>query len=362
MCVVYNTIGALSHVEYHLAKNDIDEFNSISDLINFEKNYFLNEEQIILKHRLSIQKEKNALEDDITILIDEISKNKSEQNEKLRQKLDNLNEQVDKLFLPSSNLLTTFKDLGLNIIVWTKIWSALTLTRINIIISTRKQNKLLSQKNIRYDFIKNDFENSVNESSSSELQNLSRIRNIIKELKSFIYGAIGEHKVETALLKLPDDYILINDFTCYFQPPIFNSKERDYIKSIQIDHIVVSSSGVFIVETKNWSENSIQNSDMRSPVKQVHRTNFALFKLLSNNKLKTHHWGKRKIPIRNIISFINHKPLGEFEFVKILSFNELVKYITYFPPCFSKDEVEYIADYLLKYCVTKDKSCKLSIE
>jgi hypothetical protein len=362
MCIVYNTIGALSHIESQLSKNNFDEFNSISDLINFEKNYSFTEEQIILKHRLSVQKEKKVLEDDIAILINEISKYKSERNEKLKLKLDNLNQQLDKLFLPKSNLLTIFKDIGLNIIVWTKIWSAPTLTRANIFITSRKQNKVLLQKNIRYDFVKNDFENAVNQSSSNELQNLSQKRIIIKELKSFIYGAIGEHKVETALLKLSDEYILINDFTCYFQPPMFNSKEKDYIKSIQIDHIVISPSGVFIIETKNWSENSIQNIDMRSPVKQVHRTNFALFKLLANNTLKDHHWGKRRIPIKNIIAFINHKPLGEFEYVKILSLNELVKYITYFPPCISKEEVAYIADYLLKYCVTKDKPCKLSIQ
>lgn len=362
MCVIYNTIGALSHVESQLAKNNLDEFNSISDLINFEKNYHFNEEQILLKHNLSIQKEKQHLEDNISILTEEISKNKSEQNEKLKQKLYNLNQQLDQLFLPNANLLTVLKDLGLNIIVWIKIWTAPTLTWANILISSRKQGKLLLEKNIRYDFINNDFERAVNQSSSSELQNLSRARNIIKELNSFIYGAIGEHKVETELSKLSNEYILINDFNYSFHPPILNRNEKDYIKSIQIDHIVISPSGVFIIETKNWSEHSIQNIDMRSPVKQVHRTNFALYMLLANSKLKKHHWGKRKIPIKNIVAFINHKPNGEFEFVKILSVNELIKYITYFPPCFGKEEVDYIADYLLKHCVTKDKSCKLSIQ
>jgi len=361
MCLIYNTIGTLSHVELHLAKHNLGEFSSISDLIDFQKNYYFNEEQIILKHKLSIQNEKKDLEEDISRLIEEISKNKFKLNEKLEQKRYDLNQKINKLFLPNSKYITIIKDLGLSIIIWAKIWSAPILTRINIFISTRKQSKSLSQKNIRYGFISKDFVGVVNESSFSELQNLSRKRNVINEINSFIYGAIGEYKVENALAKLSDEYILINDFTCTFQPAIFNNKEKDYIKSVQIDHILISPSGVFLIETKNWSEHSLKNIDLRSPIKQIQRANLALFKILANNKLKKHHWGKRKIPIRNILALVNHKPIEEFQFVKILSLNELVKYITYFPPCFSKEEVEYIAGFLLKYCDKKNNSCKLSI-
>ena len=361
MCVIYNTIGALNHIESHLAKNGLDEFNSISDLIRFEKDYYANQEQIILKHKLFIQKEKEILREDISTLIEQISKHTAEQNEKLKQKLYNLNQQLDKLFLPKSNLLTILKDLGLNMIVLSKIWTAPILARANISITTRKQNTLLSQKNMRYDFVVNDFDSAVSLSSSGELEMHARKRNVIKEINNFIYGAIGEHKVSNVLAKLSDEYILINDFTCSFQPAIFNGRDKDYIQSVQIDHILISPSGIFLIETKNWSENSIRNTQLRSPVKQITRTNFALFKILESTKLKKHHWGKRKIPIRNIIAFTNSKPIGEFEFIKILTLNELIGYITYFPPCFSKDEVDYLGNYLLKYCDKKKNYCKLSI-
>lgn len=360
MCIVYNTIGALSYIESHLVKNNLDEFNSISELINFEKDYHFNEQQIIQKHKSFIQNEKNVIEADIPKLIEEISKNKFEQNKKLKQKLDDLNQKVGNLFLPNSKLLTILKDLFLNIVIWAKIWSIPILTHFKIIISNRKQSKLLSQKNIRYEFVNTNFDLAVNQSSSNELQSLIRKRNVIREINNFIYGAIGEHKVENVLATLSDEYVLINDFTYSFKPAIFNSKENDYIKSIQIDHILISPSGVFLIETKNWNEHSIKDIDMRSPVKQVLRTNFALFKILADNKLK-HRWGERKIPIRNIITFINNKPIEEFKFVKILSLNELIKYVTYFPPCFSKEEVEYISNFLLKHCDNKNSFCKLNI-
>ena len=37
------------------------------------------------------------------------------------------------------------------------------------------------------------------------------------------------------------------------------------IKSIQIDHILVTNSGIFLIETKNWSEKSLNNPSLRSP-------------------------------------------------------------------------------------------------
>lgn len=312
MCVIYNTIGALSHVDSHLAKNNIDDFNSISELITFEKDYPFLKEQIISKHRLSVQKEKQDLEEEIQKLTDTILINKFELTNKLEQKLQTLNDDVERLLMPNSTFTTILKDLVLNIIVWIKIWSAPILTRVQLVNSTRKLNKLLQQKNIRYEFISKDFEEAVNNSSSIELQHLLKKRNIIKELNSFIYGAIGEQKVADELSKLSDDYILINDFTCSFQPAIFNSNNQDYIKSVQIDHILVSPSGVFLIETKNWSEKSLKNSDFRSPIQQVLRANYALFKILEGTTLKNHHWGKLKIPIKNIITFINHKPIEEF--------------------------------------------------
>ncbi|MBK7290418.1 MAG: NERD domain-containing protein [Chitinophagaceae bacterium] len=86
----------------------------------------------------------------------------------------------------------------------------------------------------------------------TELENKQRV---IDEVKNSIYGALGEHKVVKELENLSDENILINDFALTFHPAIYNRQENDYIKSIQIDHLLVTPSGIFIIETKNWSEN-----------------------------------------------------------------------------------------------------------
>jgi len=63
--------------------------------------------------------------------------------------------------------------------------------------------------------------------------------------------------------------------------------------------------------------------------------------------LDRHHWGKRKIPIRNLIVLTGAKPREEFQFVKILTVGELLRYIRYFKPVFSGTETQRIADFLI---------------
>ena len=55
-------------------------------------------------------------------------------------------------------------------------------------------------------------------------------------------GTRGEHKVSCVLRNLPENYYVIDDLTI----PTRNS-------TTQIDHVVVSVYGIFVIETKNYS-------------------------------------------------------------------------------------------------------------
>ena len=79
------------------------------------------------------------------------------------------------------------------------------------------------------------------------------------------------------------------------------------------------------METKNWSKRSIDSLDLRSPVDQIIRTSYALFRVVNSKiQLNKHHWGTKQIPIRNIIVLINEKPKNEFKYVKIKQLKELI--------------------------------------
>jgi hypothetical protein len=175
---------------------------------------------------------------------------------------------------------------------------------------------------------------------------------IIEDISSLIAGAIGEKLVENELKKLSDKNVLFNDFSINFKTPIYNKKENDRIYSIQIDHLLVTNSGIFLIETKNWSKKSIESLDLRSPVKQIMRTSYALFVILNSNRKKIginfsrHHWGDKQLPVRNVVVMINQKPKEKFKFVQIKTLNELNKYITYFDPIFNDSEVSNICEQL----------------
>lgn len=54
-------------------------------------------------------------------------------------------------------------------------------------------------------------------------------------------GQLGEKKVKKELEKLKNDYLILNDIMVYSDN-----------KTHQIDHIVISKYGIFVIETKNY--------------------------------------------------------------------------------------------------------------
>lgn len=367
MCKVYNTIGCLNALQIHLVRYNIDEFRTLNELIHFRKNYQFHEKQIIADHTLFVQEENVSLEKEILELKETIQQNKNNLQDQLKQKLGNLNQEIENLPATNSKIIPTIKDYWLNLILCIKFWFSQLKFQFDVALFYYRAKKILSEKNKRLAYISGNFQDAVNESSFLSLQAFEKKKEIIENLNNTIYGAIGEKKVEDLLKKLSDDYILINDFCCTFNPPIYNKNNNDRIHSIQIDHLLLSPSGIFLIETKNWSNDSINNSKLRSPVEQILRTNFAVYIMLNNElenlhqNLARHYWGNRKVPIKNIVVFTNNKPSEEFQFVKIVTLNELLPYIKCFNPSFLFEETEMIADFLLKFSEQEKIRSKLSI-
>ena len=112
---------------------------------------------------------------------------------------------------------------------------------------------------------------------------------------------------------------------------------------MQIDHLLISRAGIFIIETKNWSKSSVNTNSLRSPIKQIERANFALYIHISNNiSLNEHHWGEQTIPIRNLIVMINNKPTGKFKYVAVKLLKELNDYLEYFEPVLTQSQLKKV--------------------
>lgn len=353
MCIVYITIGTLTEIKEHLEKHNVTGFNSVAELVEFQNNFETKISQVKLKYRKQIENEKIELERQTQDLNNSVDSIWQELENTKYLELAPLHDKLEKRLSDNASLFKVV------ITFISKMYYRNLLRRrekkfdrnINkILIAKADENAL---KNNRLQSILNDFDRQIDNAATFEVTRLYETKRIIDEINTTIYGAFGEHKVAKELEKLSDDYILINNFQCTFDPPIYYKQENHHIISIQADHVLIGPSGVFIIETKNWSKDSIESADLRSPITQIKRTNYALYMLLSGHiseykrALRQHHWGVRTIPVRNIVALTNYKFYEDFQFVKVLLVSELCGYISYFQPLFSTHEVHNIADYLL---------------
>lgn len=355
MCRTYNKIGSLTALKLHLEERNVHDFKSLKEVIDFQKSYAIFRQQLISYHENLIEEEKSMLNIDLPDLETAIETKKQESVLRLTNEIDELKQHLS--FLIANPSKSFFQKLSNDLKHWNykrKIKHKEHNFEIQVKISIRELVENYQVKSNRHQFIISDFNEAVKQSVQQPLSELERKKTTIDEFNSYIYGALGEQKVVKTLESLSDEYFLINDFSVSFSPAIYNRQENDYIKSVQIDHILIGPAGIFIIETKNWSEKSLQNLSLRSPVEQIKRTSFALFYLLNNDmssyhlSLDAHHWGTKKIPIKNLIVLTNTKPKEEFQFVKILTFSELLGYVNYFKPIFSYNETKMIADMILR--------------
>ena len=354
MCHIYNTIGSLTYLKTYLDEAGIHDLRSVKALTDFQDHYRFYTQNILQKHEVLIKEEQANLILDIKSLKEDLNDHiqtlENDYTSKLNQLRDDLHQ------LSSVNPENSLQKLKNKLNQWS--------IKIKITKLEKDQNQLthkithdlnlkVEKNKNRLDFISEHHQEAVKQSADYELKEAKRINDVIDEVKPYIYGAIGEQKVVKTIETLSDDYYLINDFTVKFPKALYNSKEDDYIKSIQIDHILVGPPGIFLIETKNWSERSLENLSLRSPVDQIKRTNYALFMLLHHEASEfrlnlNHHWGDLRISIKNLLVLIQHKPNVEFQYVKVLKLDELLGYIGYAKATYSAPEVKKIADTLLR--------------
>ena len=94
---------------------------------------------------------------------------------------------------------------------------------------------------------------------------------------NLVLGAAGEQQALNELKKLSDSYYVFNNVQLSFPKPLYEPRSRQRIYSIQADHVVVARSGIFLIETKNWSVKTLRNSTDFTAFEQVKRTSFALY-------------------------------------------------------------------------------------
>jgi hypothetical protein len=342
---VFNNSGALTDLLNKLKENSVYGFNSVTEIIEY-KRYYKNKIDTIMSDNLNkVLIEIDILEENERNINQEYEVKKSEQITKINNEINRLKTILDEM---NNRLLNIIKKYFIskklkNIELKYDYFVELPLK--NILHEKQSiENKLL--------YLKNNQENEVHKRSKDSVNKIEYTVSVLNSFSSLIYGSVGEIKAIELLKQLPEDYYIINDFRERFDPPIFNKNENDRIYSIQLDHVVVGPTGVYIIETKYWNRKSIENNFLFSPIQQLKRGSYALFILLNNtikerrSSVFSNNWGQFKISISNILLMMNASTKEQFQYVKILTENNLINYITKRRIVFNEEQIKYIVKIL----------------
>ena len=294
---VFNKVGSLTVLRRELTKNGIDRFMTFNEIAEFMQNY------------------NNEIQECIRIttdnLKDEIERYQIELEQKMNEYhslIDERRRQLKKQIVENEEYIvmeTKFKIISVILKKFRKRKNDYLKGNIDILVEkpfNKKQKKIDSLKAL-IDAYSKDFNDLVKNRSEKNIAEIHHTLSTLKKLEPIYYGAVGELQAVKALSSLDDSYYIINDLQLKFNPPIYDKRNNDRIYSIQVDHVVVGPTGVFIIETKNWSQESINSFDLFSPIRQLKRSSFALFvflnDLVARNRLKSFklHWGDKKISI-----------------------------------------------------------------
>ncbi|MHA1492271.1 MAG: nuclease-related domain-containing protein [Promethearchaeota archaeon] len=153
-------------------------------------------------------------------------------------------------------------------------------------------------------------------------------------------GAMGEEAVISVLSKLNDSYYVFNDITLALPQTIFWKKHQEYIRSAQIDHLVIGPSGIFIIETKNWKPGTLKQTKFL-PHFQVARAGF-IFSQLTKRKFGS-------LPVYNTVVTLATLPQVKYPGVDQITIRQLTPHVLRRTKKLDTKKIEKIASWLIKY-------------
>ena len=152
--------------------------------------------------------------------------------------------------------------------------------------------------------------------------NVEMLQNLLASPE--LVGALAELKMIKKLRSLPNNYYVLNDVQLSLEKAMrFDNKWR---KTAQIDTLVISPAGIFVIEVKNWSKEFTQTDNYHNPYDQVKWAAYLCYK-------------QTGIKSRSIIAHTgNIPPKLEGSYAKALPINEVNGYILYFREKIISDE------------------------
>jgi hypothetical protein len=163
-------------------------------------------------------------------------------------------------------------------------------------------------------------------------------RRVVQDVEAIAHSAvlanaIAERAVIRTFSTLSDDFVLINDLHLSYDRDI--PFEDSYLKTAQLDHLLIGPTGIYAIETRHWSRTVAADGDEADPVLQVTRASF-----LSSHILKDA--GCDQI-VRSIVASEGAPPTRSGgAHVAVMPTARLLAYVQYGPPLMSVQEIALV--------------------
>jgi len=160
-------------------------------------------------------------------------------------------------------------------------------------------------------------------------------RRIVKNVEAIAHSAvlanaIAERAVIRTLGALPDEFVLINDLHLSYDRDL--PFESSYLRTAQLDHLLIGPTGIYAIETRNWSSTLAADGDESDPILQVTRASFLCSHILKDA-------GCEQI-VRSIVACEGAPPTRSGgAHVAVMPTARLLAYVQYGPPLMSVQEI-----------------------
>lgn len=198
------------------------------------------------------------------------------------------------------------------------------------------QRRIISAKNTL-----DKTQNSINDFVSNECKDSRSKVSILQSIFTSpdFAGAIAEMELIEKLKTLPDNYYLINDVKISLADSI--RFDGEWLTSAQIDHLVLSPYGIFVIEVKNWSKKFVLDGEYFDPYHQVKRARYLCYKVIGE---------KYNLKARSIIAYkgsIPEKPSNSQS--KVLQLEKVKDYVLWFKETDASTKIllEEVVDFII---------------
>lgn len=212
--------------------------------------------------------------------------------------------------------------------------------------------KELSKAEKGLNFLEENFQEELNLRLAPIKDKFDRIERITGSKK--FKGATGEVEVIRHLEKLSDNFHVFNDYTVELKEWIKVKGENR--RTAQLDHVVVGPTGVYVVETKNWSKSYVDKrftDNKHTPYDQVDSARYLLYRELNSLRYGNifqkiyYRLANKEIKVRAIVAVSGSKiPLENKRFTKALFPNKIPDYMQNSKYRFPKNKAIEVIDKL----------------